>query len=373
MKIFSNDQEGFFISRPNRFIVTAKTETGIIRAHCPNPGRLQEILLPGQKLIFQKSNNSERKTPFTLVAAYYKGKIIPLYSASANKIAAELILPVLYPGAVQITSEQSWGKSRFDFLIVKKFSKTFVEVKACSLVEEGRGMFPDAPTIRGKRHISELLKIAESGKGAEVLFVVSHPDVEVFSPNVHTDPAFSLTLRDISKRVGIHVVSVLSTPDGEITVKKFNVPIDLKPVELLDRDTGVYLVLVSLESGNTIRVGKLGMIHFREGFYLYVGSGKKNLSKRIKRHENRKKKNLRWHIDYLTVKADRIRSFPIYTSKNIECSLAGEMIKIGGAPVSGFGSSDCSCSSHLFYFREDPVSSSRFQKVLHHYRHSMMY
>ncbi|RKX93519.1 MAG: hypothetical protein DRP59_02735 [Spirochaetes bacterium] len=51
MKIFSNDQEGFFISCPNRFIVTAKTETGIIRAHCPNPGRLQEILLPGQKLI----------------------------------------------------------------------------------------------------------------------------------------------------------------------------------------------------------------------------------------------------------------------------------------------------------------------------------
>lgn len=373
MRIFSNDKEGFFVSRPNRFIVKAKTETGIIRAHCPNPGRLQEILLPGQKLIFQKSDNPERKTPFTLVAAYYKEKVIPLYSASANSIAAELILPVLHPEAEKITPEQSWGKSRFDFLIFTKIIKTFVEVKACSLVEEGRGMFPDAPTQRGKRHISELLQIAESGIGAEILFVVSHPDAEVFSPNIHTDPAFSLTLRDVSKKVRIRAVSVFCTSEGEITVKNFDIPIDLKPVELLVRDTGAYLLLTTLESSKNIMVGKLGMINFKEGFYLYAGSGKMNLSKRIKRHENRKKKNLRWHVDYLTVKADRIRSFPIYTSKDIECALAGEMIKIGGEPVPEFGSSDCSCSSHLFYFGKNPVENSRFQEVLHRYRHNMMY
>ena len=370
MKIFSNDTEGSFLSRPNRFIVTAETEAGIIRAHCPNPGRLQEILLPGQRLIFQKSGSPERKTPFTLVAAYYKGKIIPLYSAVSNRIAAEMILPLLHPGADKIIPEQSWGSSRFDFLVTGGNRKIFIEVKSCSLVEEGRGMFPDAPTSRGKRHIEELALIAETGMDAEILFVITHPDVSVFSPNIHTDPAFSLTLKRVSKTVKIHAVSIECSADGEVILKNISVPVDLRPVELAEKDTGAYMLVITLESPQKIETGKLGEVYFKKGFYIYTGSGKKNLTKRIKRHENRRKKNLRWHIDYLTVKADRIRSYPVFTSRDIECSLAGEIPAMGGEGIPGFGSGDCSCVSHLFYFREDPVKSRPFQETLHRYRHN---
>lgn len=372
IKIFSNDEEGIFISRPNRFIVTAKTQEGIIRAHCPNPGRLQEILIPGRRLIFEKSSNPERRTTHTLAAAYYKGKIIPLYSAAANKIVRDLVLPILHPEADSVFPEQKWGKSRFDFLVTERGEKAFIEVKACSLVEDKRGMFPDAPTSRGKRHLEELIDAGKAGFKTEVIFVITHPDAGIFTPNIHTDPAFSLTLREAGKTVRIHAVSIECTALGFVSVKNSSIPVDLVPVELIEKNTGAYLILTELKKSRTISIGKLGTFSFNRGFYVYTGSGRGNLTSRIKRHENKKKKNLRWHIDYLTVKADRIRSFPVYNSGDIECLLSRDMEAIGGSPVPGFGSSDCGCLSHLFHFKKDPVITDPFQKILHRYRHDPM-
>ena len=134
MQFFRNDLEGLFLERPNRFIVIADTPAGKIRAHCPNPGRLIEILTPGRKLIFQKADNLTRKTPYSLVAAYYKDKVIPLNSVMANKAALELVIPKLFPLADKVIPEQKYGKSRFDFLIQEGEQKTYLEVKSCTLV-----------------------------------------------------------------------------------------------------------------------------------------------------------------------------------------------------------------------------------------------
>ncbi len=365
MRLFSNDTEGYFVERPNRFIVTAETPGGIIRAHCPNPGRMQELLVPGRRLIFSRSTNPERKTPFTLEAVYYQGKVVPLYAAHANRIAAELIIPLLYPAADAVLPEQKQGNSRFDFLVIHGTRRTFLEVKACSLVEEGRGMFPDAPTERGRRHIRELAECR-----GHLLFIIMHPDAELFSPNIHTDPRFAKVLLEVSKDITIDAASVSCTAAGEVTLRNLHIPVDLSPVKYVLEDSGAYLILMKLETDKTIAVGKLGTLTFTRGYYVYTGSAKRNLSKRIKRHLTKKKKAFHWHIDYLSAEADSLISFPLYTGKDIECPLARDLEKIADTSIPGFGSSDCSCPSHLFHFKADPGAADPFQQVLHRYRHN---
>ena len=114
--LFRADTTGRFVDRPNRFLIEAKTDDGTILAHCANPGRLAEILLPGVELIFEQAQKASRKTAFTAVAAYHRGEIVPLVSQRANRIA-ELALTRLIPNVIKIRAEYPIGSSRFDFLV----------------------------------------------------------------------------------------------------------------------------------------------------------------------------------------------------------------------------------------------------------------
>jgi len=372
VQFFRNDLEGLFLERPNRFIVIADTPAGKIRAHCPNPGRLIEILTPGRKLIFQKSDNPTRKTPYSLVAAYYKDKVIPLNSVMANKAAAELVIPILFPNAEKVTPEQTFGKSRFDFLIQEGKQKTYLEVKSCTLVEEGRAMFPDAPTGRGARHINELMTIEknEPNTKGRVLFIITHEDAKVFTPNIHTDPYFAFILKEALKTIKVDFASIGCDSNGNAVLVNINVPVDMEPVKFAEEDSGIYMVIVKLEGNKTIATGKLKYSEYKSGYYIYAGSAKTNLSKRIKRHRNTKKKTFHWHIDYLTANADEVKTFGIYTDKFTECDIAEGLGRIRGSEIPNFGSSDCNCSSHLYYFKDNPVSNRAFLDLLHHFRHS---
>lgn len=111
--------------------------------------------------------------------------------------------------------------------------------------------------------------------------------------------------------------------------------------------SGIYVLLVELAEDRKIRVGRLGGVPFKRGYYAYVGSGKTGLEKRIERHL-RKEKRIRWHMDYLLRSARVVDVVAVETEKNLECKLAQELSnELEG--IKGFGSSDCSCPSHLFY------------------------
>lgn len=98
-----------------------------------------------------------------------------------------------------------------------------------------------------------------------------------------------------------------------------------------------------------IRVGSLGVIEFKKGYYVYVGSGQINLEKRVQRHK-RKIKKVKWHIDYLTASSDvKVMEVAAYElPKKYECVLAGMLKDMMFKPVKGFGSTDCRCISHLY-------------------------
>jgi Uri superfamily endonuclease len=122
-------------------------------------------------------------------------------------------------------------------------------------------------------------------------------------------------------------------------------------------DKGIYC-LVFKTPGCTIRVGALGTLLFRAGWYIYVGSalGSGGLH-RVERHLSLARlhdKRPTWNVDYLLISPEFSLVYAVcaVSTDRLECLLAGTLNRSG---MMGFGCSDCSCSSHLFYRGEDPT------------------
>lgn len=370
--LFTADLEATFVDRPNRFTIIGSLEDGsVIRAHSPNPGRMLELLQEGTRLLLQRSASPNRKTPFTVVAVRRPAdlRVVPLVSVGANHLAQELILPRLFPEATSIRREVTRGGSRFDFLVEEGGGRTWVEVKSCTLEAEGVAMFPDAATDRGRRHVEELT--AMSGEKRLVLFVIQGLRAHRFVPDIHADPAFSLSLREAARHgVSIRAVTVDCDATGIATLRDLDLPVDLEPVTLVQEDRGSYLLHLHLEAERELSVGGLGEHRFPPGHYLYVGSAMRGLSARTRRHLNRRKR-FHWHIDYLRSVADGAWVYPVYSSKRLECDLAKSLEALYSVAVERFGSSDCRCRSHLFHLHRDPRKDPRFVELLLRYRHRL--
>lgn len=110
---------------------------------------------------------------------------------------------------------------------------------------------------------------------------------------------------------------------------------------------GCYVLILSLESGHIIPVGRLGRRYFAAGQYAYVGSALGGLQARVGRHR-RKDKRLHWHIDYLLSVALLERVIWARTSQKLECCIA-RFFAEDFSSVPRFGASDCRCDSHLFW------------------------
>ncbi len=115
---------------------------------------------------------------------------------------------------------------------------------------------------------------------------------------------------------------------------------------------GAYCLVIRMDKDKDIRIGSLGNIHFPKGYYVYVGSAMNSLETRIARHLRTEKKK-HWHIDYLLDEADVVDVLKIPSEKRIECDVA-KFFASYGRPIPRFGSSDCDCESHLFYFPKKP-------------------
>jgi len=119
---------------------------------------------------------------------------------------------------------------------------------------------------------------------------------------------------------------------------------------------GMYaLVLKVGEPSRKVCVGSLGEVIFKAGFYVYTGSALKNLDKRIQRHLRRGGKRRHWHIDYLRETADVVAVLTWNVKQRLECCLNDAISQMARGCVAGFGSSDCSCRSHLHHFPTNPV------------------
>ncbi|WP_243692853.1 DNA/RNA nuclease SfsA [Treponema sp. J25] len=370
-RLFSPDREARFLKRPNRFLIIAEDpERGEeIPCHCPNPGRLLEFVIPGTELILER-RLAAAKTAWTAVAVRYGERIVPLFSARANSVVQQAVLPVLFPEARHIQAEYSQGNSRFDFLVEDATgSRHLIEVKACSLVEHDVAMFPDAPSERATKHLEELAALSQSGFQCHVLFLVVHGKPQYFVPNLHTDPSFAAAVSRYNEVIQFHAAVLEAQEDGSGRIINFNLPLVFDHGTLAEENRGSYLILMELNQPKVLTVGALGTLALDAGWYVYTGSAQKNLSQRIAHHLRKVHKNPHWHIDYLTSVAARIMGLPIASYRNLECALAADLERIGGRPIPRFGCSDCSCDSHLYYFPTNPLTERSFLDLLFWYRH----
>ncbi|MDE2901212.1 MAG: DNA/RNA nuclease SfsA [Chloroflexota bacterium] len=214
--------EARFVQRLNRFAATVELDGREVTVHVANSGRMHELLQPGNLCYLTEQPAAHRKTAYdlTLVAidrigtgsvrepsTPYAGDREPaasyaLVSADARLPNAlvweawrEGTLPHLggYPSARR---EVSYHDSRLDLVLESQDSKCYVEVKAVTLVQEGIARFPDAPTERGRKHVSTLVRAVKEGHRAAAVFVVQRDDAVALSPYDANDPDFGEALRE---------------------------------------------------------------------------------------------------------------------------------------------------------------------------------
>lgn len=206
---------GKFIARPNRFIALVDVEGRETVCHVKNTGRCRELLTPGAKVILARAANPSRKTAYDLVAVYKGAMLINMDSQAPNQVAAAY-LPSLFPGITLLRPEYRVGDSRLDFYVETAAGRQiYMEVKGCTLEVDGVAMFPDAPTLRGTKHLRTLTALARAGREAWVLLVVQMAGPKCFRPNDAMDPAFGKALREAAAAgVRIHCVDCLVTEDS---------------------------------------------------------------------------------------------------------------------------------------------------------------
>ena len=177
---------GNFLERPNRFTVTFESGRIIDNAHLRDPGRLKELLLPKANLLLRPAQNpTKRKTKYDVIAVKSEGIWVLINSGFHSDLASELIKSGIISELSNYRVEKreyTYGKSRIDFFLTKtlekgktspeKDDKMLLEVKGCTLVEDGHAKFPDAPTVRGKKHLEELIKAKKEGMNTAVLLIV---------------------------------------------------------------------------------------------------------------------------------------------------------------------------------------------------------
>ena len=370
-RFFNHTLRTSFLRRPNRFLIQCRWKGRILSGFLPNPGRLHELLLAERTIhLVREETSQNRKTRYTAVAVEREGHPIMLHTHLTNEVAYYLLQKGRIPGLEKariVKSEIRLGRSRFDFLLREGGEDILLEVKSCTLVGGEVAMFPDAVTARGTRHLNELAKISGEGVRTIVLFIVHWPFAKVFIPDYHTDLNFSKTLLQVRDRVEVIPVSVRWEKDLSLSPNIKILKIPWEAIEKEARDRGSYLLILNLKRNQKIKIGKLGNVSLRKGFYIYVGSAMANLSKRMERHKRLRKKH-HWHIDALRAIAEFHSIFAIRSSDRLECDIAAALSRVTEWSVPGFGSTDCSCSTHLFGLSSNPVHLENFQKLLQHFR-----
>ena len=360
-----------FVRRPNRFLVVCDLDGKSVEAYLPNPGRLWELLLPGRILYLVKNPpDPSRSTVFTALAVEQGGSPILLHTHLTNDVVAHLLAAKKLPGfetASVIRREARAGASRYDFLLEKDGREFFLEVKSCTLFGSRIAMFPDAVTARGRRHLESLAHHARQGTPGGVVFVVHSPLIDTFMPDYHTDYAFARTLLEVRNDLRVKAVGVEWREDLSLgpRVRDVKIPWDL--IARQARDRGSYLLVLEAAHSLCIDVGGLGKVKFPKGYYVYAGSARANLTKRVERHL-RRRKQFHWHIDYLRDRADSCTALPVRSSEDLEHDLAEALGQIADWSIPRFGSSDCKCPTHLFGLRENPIHMPQFIDLLLKFR-----
>lgn len=233
MKYKDGLEKGILIKRYKRFLADVTTEQGRdITMHCPNTGSMKNCMDQGSVVWYSTSDNPKRKYQHTWeFVEPLSGGVIGINTNLANSLVEE----ALAKGVIEelnhysnIQREVKYGsqKSRIDLLLShedQSIPDCYVEVKNVSLhMGGGQGLFPDAKTERGQKHLQELMLVASQGYRAVLLFCVQHSEIETVSPADNIDMKYGELLREAAKQ-GVEILaygSAFYLDDGLVYLTK---------------------------------------------------------------------------------------------------------------------------------------------------------
>jgi len=224
-----------FVRREKRFFIHATGADGaVLVAHTNNTGRMSGCLYPAARIWLSPAQNPDRKLKWTLEIVETPAAVpVGVNTGLANSVAAEALAAGLVPelaGFQSLRREVKYGSrnSRIDLLLEHGPQQVWVEVKNVSLVENGHGRFPDAPSERGQKHLLELMDVVRSGQRAALIFCSQRPDARSIGPADDVDAQYGELLREAA-RVGVEVYGLgCRVTPHEVTADR-SLAVDLRP------------------------------------------------------------------------------------------------------------------------------------------------
>lgn len=192
---------GTLVKRYKRFLADIKLENGeIVTAHCPNSGTMKACCEPGRTVYISYHDNPKRKLKYTWEIIEMPTSLVGVNTQVPNRLVfnaiKDNIVEELYGYSDFYREVKTDDHSRIDILLTNgDRDKCYVEVKNCTLVEDGMAQFPDAVTKRGLKHLFELQKLVSEGCRSVMFFLIQRMDADIFKPADKIDPTYGKELR----------------------------------------------------------------------------------------------------------------------------------------------------------------------------------
>lgn len=202
---------GTLVKRYKRFLADIRLDSGeVVTAHCPNSGSMAGCCEPGRPVYISVSENPKRKLRYTWELIEMPGSLVGINTLTPNRLVrrcAEKGWIAELAGYDRVRAEVRAGDhTRFDLMLGRGESEQcFVEIKNCTLVENGTGYFPDARTERGRNHLEELQRQVRLGHRCVMFFLVQRMDARRFAPADAIDPEYGAELRRAVKN-GVEIL-----------------------------------------------------------------------------------------------------------------------------------------------------------------------
>jgi len=204
--------------RYQRFLADVELIDGrIVTAHTPNTGSMLQCAVPGHRVLVSVADNPMRKLGFTLELIEVNGYWVDTHTHRTNRVVEEGLKngAIVELAGCQIVPEYRYHDSRIDFLLERSGEKTLVEVKNVTLTAAADfACFPDAITVRGQKHLRELMRARSEGFRAVIFFLVQRGEAKAFAPADAIDPDYGRLLRQAA-RAGVEVLAYKSVVSSE--------------------------------------------------------------------------------------------------------------------------------------------------------------
>lgn len=195
--IYDNISEAIFLRRLNRFMAEVEVNGEVEQVHVKNTSRCRELLLEGSKVYLEAGSNPNRKTKYSVISVYKGADLYNIDSQVPNKVVFDSLLAGKIKELPLVTyakREVSYGSSRFDIYYETETTKGFIEVKGVTLEKGGIAMFPDAPTVRGTKHVLELAEGLREGYDNYIFLLLQMNTCDTFRPHHEQDIKFAEAL-----------------------------------------------------------------------------------------------------------------------------------------------------------------------------------